>query len=159
MVRLFWSYFGLRLGHQQGAPGHRDTNRDTHHSHRDTDRDTVHKSWAKLHPCNRTGSKSERPLAWGYWGKSGKTNYVKDELKNKQKVGPKMVPENRLKWDRHLKACFTKEAFLGISCWQIFFGPLKLFGCFLGGSWVSWGSHGRSLDSKTLKTLRFFKVF
>ena len=44
--------------------------------------------------------------------------------------------------------------------WQIF-GPL--LGVSLGVSWepsrASWGSLGRPLDPKTLKNLRFFKVF
>ena len=67
--------------------------------------------------------------------KSGKTNYVKDELKNEQKVGPKMGFKNCLKCYRHLKAFFTTAAFF-----------LIFYGVFFSGLWsslgVSWAALG-----------------
>ena len=90
--------------------------------------------WAHLGPLGPLWSQTVFQNEFQHFLKSGKTNYVKDELKNKQKVGPKMVPGNCLKWDRHLKAFFTT------ACIFWFF-----FGCFFWGLWSSLGASWAAL--------------
>ena len=88
------------------------------------------------------------------WSRIKLTMSLKISRKSHQKGGPKTVTFE-IAGLRHF---LPRRHLLGFF-WSFFFGPLELFGCFLGGSWVSWGSLGRSLDPKTLKTIGFFKVF
>ena len=115
--------------------------------------------WAHLGPLGPLWSQTVFQNEFQHFLKSGKTNYVKDELKNKQKVSIKMGSRIGHFWDRQLKAFFTTEAFILIFFVIFLHGVLEVLGCLLGGSWASWGSHGRSLDPETLKIIRFFKVF